>query len=62
MYYVRLLLLYLSITCIAFLFFGLIKPWMMLWWEDVQNRRKVIKVYGLLAVIFYFAYWVLYFI
>jgi hypothetical protein len=32
---------------------GLFKPWMMLWWEDVQNRRKIIKVYGLIAILFY---------
>jgi hypothetical protein len=41
---------------------GLFKPWIMLWWEDVQNRRKVIKIYGLLSVIFYFAYWILFYI
>ena len=31
---------------------GLIRPWAMLWWEDVQNRLKVIKVYGSLAIVF----------
>lgn len=62
MYYVRLLLLYLSVTCLLFLLIGLIRPWVMLWWEDVQNRRKVIKVYGLLATIFYVGYWLLYYI
>ncbi len=37
---------------------GLIKPWIMLWWEDVQNRKKVIQLYGtsgLLFLIIYFA-------
>lgn len=58
MYYVRLLLYYLSITSVAFLVIGLWKPWIMLWWEDTQNRRKVIKVYGTLAAIFYLAYWI----
>ena len=56
MYQVQLLLLFLSIACLIFLLIGLFKPWVMLWWEDVQNRRKVIKVYGLLALIFYLAY------
>lgn len=58
MHYVRLLLYYMSITCVAFLVIGMWKPWIMLWWEDTQNRRKVIKVYGTLVVIFYLAYWI----
>jgi len=60
MSYVRLLLYYLSITSVAFLIIGLWKPWIMLWWEDTQNRKKVIKVYGTLALIFYLTYWILY--
>jgi hypothetical protein len=35
---------------------GLFKPWMMLWWEDVQNRRKILKVYGISAAIFFVIY------
>lgn len=62
MYYVRLLLLYLSGTALLFLIMGLIRPWLMLWWEDVQNRRKVLKVYGSMALIFYIFYWALYFV
>jgi hypothetical protein len=50
--YVETLILFLTITCVLFLVIGLIKPWAMLWWEDVQNRSKVIKVYGSLAVVF----------
>ena len=38
---------------------GLIKPWAMLWWEDVQHRMKVIKVYGSLSIVFGVAYWML---
>jgi len=59
MYYVRLLLLFLSYTCLVFLLIGLYKPWVMLWWEDTQNRKKIIQVYGLLAVIFFVVYEVL---
>ena len=62
MYYVQLLLFYLSLTSVGFLVIGLWKPWVMLWWEDTQNRRKVIKIYGMLALIFYVAYWTLYLI
>lgn len=61
-YYVRLLLYYLSLTSLGFLLIGLWRPWVMLWWEDMQNRRKVIKVYGVLAAVFYVAYWILYFL
>jgi len=59
MYYVRLLFLFLSYTCLIFLAIGLYKPWVMLWWEDTQNRKKIFQVYGLLACIFYGAYFVL---
>ena len=61
MYYVQLLFLFLGTTALLFLAIGLFRPWVMLWWEDVQNRRKVIKVYGLLAAVFYLAYWLLQF-
>lgn len=33
----------------------------MLWWEDIQNRKKVIKVYGSVALVSYIVYWGLYF-
>lgn len=42
-----------------FLLIGLFKPWIMLWWEDRQNRKKVIKVYGFAAILFYVIYQVL---
>jgi hypothetical protein len=38
---------------------GLIKPWIMLWWEDTQNRKKVIKLYGTLGLLFLVAYYLL---
>lgn len=58
MYYVRLLFLLISLTSFLFMILGLIKPWIMLWWEDVQNRKKVIQLYGtsgMLFLIIYFA-------
>jgi len=36
---------------------GLYKPWWVLWWEDTQNRLKVIKVYGLGGVLFLALYY-----
>lgn len=62
MYYVRLLFLLIAGTAMFFLLIGLYKPWVMLWWEDVQNRKKVIKVYGAIAVVTYATYWILHFI
>lgn len=53
MNFVQQLSLYISITAFVFLILGLYKPWIMLWWEDVQNRRKVIKLYGSIASVAY---------
>lgn len=58
---VRLFFLLLAATSMIFLLIGLFRPWSMLWWEDIQNRRKVIKVYGTVAVLCYAVYWALYF-
>jgi len=35
-----------SIFTFLMLAIGLFKPWIVLWWEDIQNRLKVIKIYG----------------
>jgi hypothetical protein len=51
MKFIQQLFLYVSFTALLFLLLGMYKPWIMLWWEDVQNRRKVIKLYGLVALI-----------
>ena len=57
MEFIQRFFLYVSLTSLAFLVVGLFKPWMMLWWEDIQNRKKVIKVYGTAAAISYALYW-----
>lgn len=59
MYYVRLLFLLISLTSFLFMILGLIKPWIMLWWEDVQNRKKVIQLYGTSGVLFLIIYFAL---
>jgi hypothetical protein len=56
---VQLFFLLLTGASLIFLMIGLYKPWTMLWWEDVLNRRKVIKVYGGVAIVCYATYWVL---
>ena len=57
MQFVRMVFLLVSLTSLIFMAVGLYKPWVMLWWEDVQNRRKVIKLYGSVAIISYGIYW-----
>ncbi len=56
---VRFFFLLLTLASLLFLVIGLYKPWLMLWWEHVQNRRKIIKVYGTAALICYSMYWAL---
>jgi hypothetical protein len=60
MKFLQQLFLYVGFTSMFFLLIGLFKPWVMLWWEDIQNRRKVIKVYGLVASIAFALYWGMY--
>jgi hypothetical protein len=62
MFYVRNLLLLSAISCFIGLAIGLVKPWIMLWWEDVQNRKKVVRLYGTLGILFLAAYYLLAFI
>ncbi len=59
MNFVQQLALYISITAFIFLLLGLYKPWAMLWWEDVQNRRKVIRLYGSIASVAYLTHWII---
>jgi len=62
MHFARQLLLYIGIISLALLVFGLFKPWMMLWWEDVQNRKKVIRLYGSIFIVCYSLYRILHFV
>ena len=57
MEFVQQLFLYVSFISLVFLVIGLYKPWIMLWWEDLQNRRKVIKIYGIMALVSYALHW-----
>ncbi|HCM75727.1 MAG TPA: hypothetical protein DIS90_05060 [Cytophagales bacterium] len=53
---IRLFCLLLSGASLISLLIGLFKPWWLLWWEDVQNRKKILQVYGSLTLIFFLAY------
>lgn len=57
--YLQQILRFISITAAIFLVLGLYRPWVMLWWEDVQNRRKVIRLYGTVAGVAYLASFIL---
>ncbi|HTE34212.1 MAG TPA: hypothetical protein VK666_27725 [Chryseolinea sp.] len=59
MEYLKLGFLYFGIITTAMMLFGLYKPWLMLWWKDVQTRRGVLAHYGTVATISYFVYWIL---
>jgi hypothetical protein len=48
-----------SLLSVLLMIAGFFKPWLLLWWKDIQRRRDVIKYYGTLAGISYFVYWLL---
>jgi len=50
MEFLKLLIRFTSTTACFLLVLGLFKPWVVLWWEDRQNRKKVILLYGITAV------------
>jgi len=35
---------------------GLFRPWVVLWWEPIQTRRKLIKLYGTICLFSVVAY------
>lgn len=51
MKFVGLLFLLIAAASCALLLVGLWRPWVVLWWEHTQNRKKVIQLYGLVIVI-----------
>lgn len=57
MEYLQRFFLYLSLIALFCLMMGLFKPWIMLWWEHTQNRKKVIRIYGSATIIGFVLYW-----
>jgi len=43
----------LSGICALVLLIGLVKPWVVLWWEYQQYRLKVIQLYGSVGLVSY---------
>lgn len=56
MEFIQRFFLYSCLLALLCLTIGLFRPWIMLWWEDTQNRKKVIKLYGTAALISYGLY------
>jgi len=59
MEFTRTVVLYFAVTSALLLGVGLYKPWIVLWWEDRQNRLKVIKLYGTLIAVSISVYYLL---
>lgn len=59
MEFTRTVVLYFAVTAALLLAVGLYKPWIVLWWEDRQNRLKVIKLYGTLIAVSISVYFLL---
>ena len=57
MEFIQRFFLYMTLVSLLCLLIGLFRPWAMLWWEDTQNRKKVIKVYGTAGAVSYALYW-----
>ena len=57
--FIQRLFLYIAMVSLVLVVIGLFKPWVVLWWEDHQNRRKVFMLYGTVLLISYALYWVL---
>lgn len=53
---IRPLILVLSILFTILTFVGMYKPWIVFWWADFSNRKKVLAVYGSLALMCWLLY------
>ena len=59
MEFVQRFFLYLSLVALVCLIAGLFRPWALVWWEDKQNRKKVVMIYGTAAFTAFIIYWIL---
>jgi hypothetical protein len=57
--FLKLLFVLIALASLISLLLGLYKPWIVLWWEDVQTRKKVFKVYGTILLITLIVFWAL---
>ena len=45
------LLLWTGLFCAFLVVVGFYKPTLLLWWEDTQNRIRILKVYGTSSIV-----------
>ena len=55
----RNLLLYSSFGFVGIIILGFYRPAYVIWWEEIQNRRRVLKTYGRLLGLFIVGYLIL---
>ena len=48
--FIQQLLLFSAIGFLGIIVFGLYKPAYVIWWERMQNRRTVLKIYGTIFI------------
>lgn len=51
MEFIRSLIILILLLDLLLLLIGMIQPTVAVWWEDVQNRRRVLKIYGTSGII-----------
>lgn len=56
MHVIERLLLLMGWVMLLLMLIGMIKPWMLLWWRDVQHRYGVIQFYGTLSLACFLVY------
>jgi hypothetical protein len=59
MEFIQRIFLYVSVTAFLGLIVGLFRPWIMLWWEDTQTRKKIFQLYGTVAAVTFIIYRIL---
>lgn len=60
MEFIRMLILLLLAFSLFMLIAGIFKPTFAVWWEDVQNRRRVFKIYGKAVLLLTLIYIIIY--
>ncbi len=49
--FIQYLLLWTGLFSVFLVIVGLYKPTILLWWEDTQNRIRILRVYGISAIV-----------
>jgi adenine-specific DNA methylase len=50
---------YVFVVSVLTMVIGLFVPWITLWWMAIQNRKRVIQLYGSIAFVSYLLYLIL---